>query len=299
MVEKQQSLFVLNESEQRIDATYAWTEDVLKLRDNKGQAIGFEKSVEKKLISEDKMNEYNEELRKAVEKGYLVKLEKEDLDKYKGPVSYVTHFPVYNPKLKSTPVRVVTNTSLVNRNCNLSPNQCMATPPNALTSLLQVFIRWRTYPRALNMDLSKAYQSVHTGITEKHVRRVVWRWGNKDAEWTDYAWAVMTFGDTLASLILELVKKIGADLGRDIDEEAVEVLLESTYVDDTLGGGTTEMVERFMGDRQDDGTYTGTLPKILSKVGLHPKVILIDGETDPEVLKLLPDKTLGHICKCT
>ena len=299
VVEKQQSLLVFNKEDQRVEASYVWTEDVLKLRDNKSQAVGFEKSVEKKLIREEKLEAYNEELRKAIEKGFLVELGEDDLVHYEGPVSYVSHFPVYNPSSKSTPVRVVTNTSLVNRTCNLSPNDCMATPPNALSNLLQVFLRWRTYPRAMNMDVSKAYQIIHTGQLEKNVCRLVWRWGDQDGEWKIYAWAVMTFGDQLASLILELVKKMGAEMGADIDPEAAEIVMESTYVDDTLGGGTTEMVDRFMGERLPDGSYTGTLPQILAKVGLHPKVLLVDGETDKEIIDMFSDKVLGHIWKCT
>ena len=105
----------------------------------------------------------------------------------------------------------------------------------------------------------------------------------------------VTFADVLASLILELTKKMRAELGRDIDPDAVEVILESTYVDDTLGGGTPEQVQRFTGTRLDDGTYTGTLPKILSKVGLHPKVLISDGEEDPDVLQQFSNKVLGHI----
>ena len=95
--------------------------------------------MEKKLIKDEKLEAYNEELQKAVDKGYMVELDKADLIDYEGPVSYVTHFPVYKPGSKSTPVRAVTNTSLVNRTYNLSPNDCMATPPNALSNLLQVF----------------------------------------------------------------------------------------------------------------------------------------------------------------
>ena len=55
-----------------------------------------------------------------------------------------------------------------------------------------------------------------------------------------YACDVMTFGDQLAALILELTKKMGADLGKEVDNEATQVLEESTYVDDVMGGGSPE-----------------------------------------------------------
>ena len=102
------------------------------------------------------------------------------------------------------------------------------------------------------------------------------------------------FGDQLAALILEIAKKMGADLGREIDPEAAEVLETSTYVDDTLGGGSPEQVDRYMGQRLPDGTYTGTLPEILANVGLKPKVLIQSGETDAELLEQFGNKVLGH-----
>ena len=89
-------------------------------------------------------------------------------------MSYVSHHPVYKES-KTTPVRPVTNSSLKNRTCGLSPNECMGKPPNALSSLFEVFLRWRTYPVALNLDLTNAYQSIKTpGPIENHVQRLVW-----------------------------------------------------------------------------------------------------------------------------
>ena len=104
----------------------------------------------------------------------------------------------------------------------------------------------------------------------------------------------MTFGDQLASLILELTKKLAAVHGKNIDPQAAQLLELSTYVDDSLGGGSPEQVARFKGDRLPDGSYTGTLPTMLAKVGLKPKVLVESGESDPAVLEEFGDKVLGH-----
>ena len=269
--------------------------DVLKLTDNKTQAIGFQKSVEKKLKKDNNLDIYNKALKRAIDKGYIVKLGKSDIQEYSGPVSYVTHFPVYKPGSKSTPVRVVTNTSLKNRNCGLSPNECMAVPPKALSNLLQVLVRLQSYMKALCMDMSKAYQSVKTGDLEQNVRRLVWRWGDSTSDWTVYAWDVMTFGDQWASLILELTKKMAADIGRTTDFEAALVLALSTYVDDLLGGGSPEQAAPFKGNLLPDGSYSGSIPVMLSKVGLVPKILVESGESDPEILDEFGESVLGHI----
>ena len=169
VVSKQESLMMLNETEHKFEVQYAWNQNVNKLKDNQGQAVSFQKSVEKKLLKQGELSAYNAELQKNIDKGYLVKLGEEDLLKYMGPVSYVSHHPVYKAS-KTTPIRPVTNTSLKNKTCDLSPNDCMGEPPNALSSLLNVFLRWRTYTVALNLDLTKAYQSISTGQVERNVR---------------------------------------------------------------------------------------------------------------------------------
>ena len=102
----------LNEDENKIHVQYLFTEDVLRLTDNKGQAIGYQRSVERKLIKKGEIDQYNEELRSSLNKGYLKKLENDDLQEYKGPISYVGHHPVYKLESKTTPLRVVCNSSL-------------------------------------------------------------------------------------------------------------------------------------------------------------------------------------------
>ena len=37
-----------------------------------------------------------------------------------------------------------------------------------------VLVRFRCYEIAMVYDLTKAYNSLHTGIVEKHLRRLVW-----------------------------------------------------------------------------------------------------------------------------
>ena len=271
VVEKQESLLTLDKTKKSIETSYAWTENVHELRDNLGQAISFQRTIEKKLIRDDELDLYNDEIKKVIRKNHLRKMSEEEIRNYRGPVSYVSHFPVYKDS-KTTPIRVATNSSLKNRSCGLSPNDCMGDPPNALSSLITVFLRWRTYEVALNLDLTKAYQSIRTpGLLEQNVRRLVWRWGNKEGEWEIYCWMVMTFGDQLAPLILELAKNMAAHEGRDVDPEAVEVLVTSTYVDDVCGGGTKAQVDRFKGTKLPDALTLAPYSESSARLDLTPR----------------------------
>ena len=74
--------------------------------------------------------------------------------------------------------------------------------PNALASLLEVLIGFRMYEVALVYDMSKAYQSISTGLVERHVRRIVWRWCDPSKPWESIAYYVVTFGDQIAGLVL-------------------------------------------------------------------------------------------------
>jgi len=299
VVKRMEDLIKYDEEKQKVSVSYPWTEDVCKLTDNFHQAMAFQKSFERKLIRDQRMlDAYNSELRKAMDRGAIVQLSQEEMDNYSGPVSYVVHHGVHKPDSTTTPLRVVTNTSLKNTHAKLSPNDCMQTGPNALSSLLEVLVGFRMYEVALVYDMTKAYQSIATGELEKHVRRILWRWGDTTASWQILAYAVVTFGDQIAGLILELVKKLAAELGLDIDAEACYQIARKTYVDDGAGGGTRAQVERFRGELVD-GFYNGTLARILALVGLKLKVMVASGDTDREKLELLGEKTLGHIWRPT
>ena len=126
--------------------------------------------------------------------------------------------------------------------------------PNTLSSLLQVLIGSCMYEVALVYDMTKAYQSIGTRDTEKHVCRIVWRWCDVAAPWEILAYNVVTFADQIAGLVLELIKKLAADLGAEIDREASFQIRNKTYMDDGAGGGTRSQVERFRGNYVD-GCY--------------------------------------------
>ena len=115
-----------------------------------------------------------------------------------------------------------------------------------------------------------------------------------EADWQVYGYEVVTFGDQVAGLALELVKGLAADLGQDIDPEACIQIRRKTYVDDGAGGGTRAQVERYRGN-EVDGSYDGTIAQILCKVDLKLKIMVASGDSDKDKLDVLGDKVLGHI----
>ena len=110
------------------------------------QAIAFQGSVERKLLKDKTlMDAYNRELQKFIDRGAITRVTEEEMATYSGPISFVSHHGVHKPGSTSTPLRIVTNSSLKNTTCGLSPNECMQEGPNALASLIEVLIGFRLY----------------------------------------------------------------------------------------------------------------------------------------------------------
>ena len=69
-------------------------------------------------------------------------------------------------------------------------------------------VRFCEYEEALLGDFTKSYHSMLSGIVEMHTRRVVWRWGDEEADWTVFGWLVVSFGDRPAAVLLFIVERI-------------------------------------------------------------------------------------------
>ena len=130
----------------KVSVSYPWLEDITKLTDNLRQAIAFQSSVERKLLKDNTLkNAYNSELKKFLDRGTIMKMSQEEIGSYTRPVSYVSHHRVHKPDSTTTPLRIVTNTSLKNGKCGMSPNECMQEGPNALASLIKVLLGFRMH----------------------------------------------------------------------------------------------------------------------------------------------------------
>ena len=227
----------LDRKEQRIKVSYPWKKEAYKQVSNYKQVVAVQTSIERRLVKDDLVGDYNDEMRKAISAGSVKKLGVDDLVDYEGPVHYITHSPVLKPSSRSTKVRIVANSALKNSHTGLSFNDCMESGPNALTSLLDVLLKWRSVEVALMYDLSKAYQTLVTGPMERNLRRFVWR-ESPDQPWEIYSYDRVTFGDLIAALLLELAKDMVAQAGIGIDPLASRQLTQNTYVDDGCGVGS-------------------------------------------------------------
>ena len=224
--------------------------------------------------------------------GALVEIFQEEIDSWEGAEHYVSLQHVLKEDSPTTPLRIVSNSSLSDKR-GISLNSILMKGPNTLSNLWEVLIKWRMYEKVFCSDVTKAYYSLRTGEVEKHVRRVVWRYGDRTKPWRIFGFATVSFGDRPAAVLLEIAIKKTAEMFSSIDPEAAHRIMFDRYVDDFASGGTQEQVDRFVGKDIGNLKCDGTVPTILSQGSLQLKVIVTSGETNPEKLAKLGKSVLG------
>ena len=97
------------------------------------------------------------------ETGFARKLTEEELTRHQGPEHYITHHEVIRPGNRSTPIRIVTNSSSSYQGHVL--NDYWMKGPELLNDLFRVVLRFRERACTLMGDLSKMYHrpGLHTG----------------------------------------------------------------------------------------------------------------------------------------
>ena len=273
--------------------SYPFTQDPSILPNNKGQVIKIAEREEKRLSKLNLLDAFNKEFDKMIAHGALVELHDTELEQWDGPTHYVSLQHVINEDSPTTPLRIVTNSSLSDRK-GISLNGILMKGHDTLSDQWDVLTRWRSYEKALCSDVTKAYYSLKTGELEKHVRRVCWRYGNSSGRWRTFGFKTVSFGDRPAASFLEIAIRRTAEMHQSIDPLASARIKEDRYVDDLSTGGSPMEVARFMGsETEEQFQHDGTIPTILAKGSLRLKVLVCSGETDPAKISKLGDKVLG------
>ena len=128
-----------------------------------------------------------------VNRGVTRKLTKAELRNYKGPIHYISHHEVLKPDSKSTPVRIVFNSSAKYMVHVL--NRYWAKGPDILNNILAVLLRFREYGVAFIGDIEKMYHTVATNALDQHTHRFLWHDIETTREPDIYVKQSVPFGD--------------------------------------------------------------------------------------------------------
>ena len=112
-------------------------------------------------------------MKQMEELGFSQKLTDEELKNYKDPVYYIAHHEVVQPEKRSTPVRIIFNSSAQYKGWCL--NDCWIKGPDLLNDMFGVILRFRGHPVVVSGDISKMCHRIGIPERDQHVHRFVWR----------------------------------------------------------------------------------------------------------------------------
>ena len=226
----------------------------------------------------------DEQYQDFIKRGVYSEISEEEDRNYVGPRYYVTVHEVIKEESSSTPVRLVTNSSLKYK--GVCVNDVWKKGPNTLNNMFGVQLRFRCHSVALVCDISKMYHSVKTKPVERHIRRVLYRPSGQSGEIKIYGTNTVQFGDRPAAAIATIAVKKTAELYKPWNPKAAQRIIEDSYVDDiATGEDDVESVKELQSG----------IEAILEKGGFKLKGFVMSGDSSEESLSLLGTGELGRI----
>ena len=266
---------------------YPWKRDPSCLPNNYVQVLKKLESTEQRLMKQpDHANSYNAQIKEMEEMKFSRKLTEEEKKEWKGPVHYVAHHAVVRPEKKTTPIRIVFNSSASFKGHSL--NDYWYKGPDLLNNLFGVVLRFRENAIAVCGDITKMYHMVAIPPVDQHVHRFLWRNFETEREPDTYVKTVLTFGDRPAPAMAITAMRKTAKLNQDTKPKAAKAILNNAYVDDICDSAVDPNEAKTLIADIDEVLATGgfQVKKWTSNVTLDSKEnseeIVLGGETHTE-----------------
>ena len=141
------------------------------------------------------------------------RLTEKEAREYSGPVHFISHHEVLRPGSKSTPVRIVFNSSAAFQGHKL--NEYWIKGPDLLNDLFGIVLRLRENQVEFIGDLSKMYHRIRIPEMDQHVHRFLWRNLQTHREPDVYVKTVLTFGDKPAPAMAQIALRKTAEEAKE------------------------------------------------------------------------------------
>ena len=115
-----------------------------------------------------------------------------EINKPFGKTYYLPMHAVTKESSTSTKLRVVFDAS-ARTTSGHSLNETLMVGPNLYPEVIDILIKFRSYPVAVTADISKMYRAVVLSPLDRDLHRVVWR-PNQTSEHCGYRMTHVTFG---------------------------------------------------------------------------------------------------------
>ena len=201
----------------------------------------------KLMLNPDTKKEVVARIEEWVQEGHARKVPKSEERPEKA--YYLPIFGVANMDRETTKVRVVADGRAEYKGRSL--NGSMLAGPCMITDLMKPIIRFRRFPVAVTADVSRMFLQVRLEPKDRPYHRFLFT-EKEGEEPEEYEFLVHCFGNAGSPTIAISVVRHFAKTKIDQCPRAVETVLESTYVDDTVDSFETvdeaERVVKFLRD---------------------------------------------------
>ena len=215
-----------DEESKRWIAGYPWTRNPNELPNNRQFALGMMLSTERKIEKDnDKAVMYNRQMQDMVQRKVARQVSEKELSDHEGPKYYITHHAVIKPSSKSTPCRIVFNSSA--KYCGSSLNEFLAKGPSLLNSLLGILLRWRQNKVGYIGDISKMYHSIRIPYADQMTHLYFWRDCCKEKKPATYAITAVNMGDRPSACIAQICLRKSAEKLQHLYPEAADIILRN------------------------------------------------------------------------
>ena len=221
-------------------ANYPWVKDSKNLSNNHSVAVATLKATEKRLLrgNHEHAKLYSRQMKDLVDRGAARYVSKEELKLYEDTLFYISHHAVLNANSKSTPCRIVFNSSAKFKGFSL--NDCLAKGPSLLNDILGILLRFRENAVAFVGDISKMFHCIDIPVKDQMTHLFLWRNLEQGKEPQTLAMTRVNMGDKPSSAIAQTALRKTALESQQEFSMASKIILRNSYMDDIPGSVCSE-----------------------------------------------------------
>ena len=230
-------------TEQRYEVSLPKKEMINQLGESRPQAVARYLQTNRSNDRKGIQQQFQDGMKSYIALGHAEEVPSEDK-----PPALAYWLPMHSViKLSSTStkLRVVFDGSAATTS-GVSLNHSLHVGPTIQATLSDTLLKFRSYPIALNADISKMYREVKLCSADRDLHRFVWR-EDPASPLKDYRMTRVTFGVSASPfLAVRTLHQTADDHGGDYPR-VTQHIKQSFYVDDFLGGAdsTEEAIQLF------------------------------------------------------
>jgi hypothetical protein len=253
-IEHRRSLDIMSSTLRKVGERYEigllWKNDDVKLPDSYPMAMKRLENEERSLKKRNLLEWKNAHIRDLVAKGFARALTAEELKRKWPRLWYCPRFVVVNQNKQPPKPRDVADVAACVKGVSL--NSRLLKGPDNLAPMLGGIFKFRENRIAVNGDVKEMFHQIQIKEQDQQCQRFLWRDGKTSCTPTTYVMTAMMFGPTCSPSCAQFVKNSHAEKFREKCPEAVNGIIDKTYVDDYFNShDTVEEAHRVTQDAID------------------------------------------------